>query len=38
MPDIYKKAPIKNGWVEFATNLKVGDRVRLITEKGQGHP
>lgn len=34
VPDIYKKAPINNGWVELATDLKVGDRVRLITEKG----
>ena len=34
VPDIYKKAPINNGWVEVATDLKVGDRVRLITEKG----
>jgi hypothetical protein len=34
VPDIYQKAPINNGWVELATDLKVGDRVRLITEKG----
>ena len=34
VPDIYKKAPINNGWIELATDLKVGDRVRLITENG----
>ena len=34
VPDIYKKAPIHRDWVELATDLKVGDRVRLITEKG----
>jgi hypothetical protein len=34
VPDIYRKAPINNGWVELATDLKVGDRVRLITETG----
>ena len=34
VPDIYKKALINNGWVELATDLKVGDRVRLITQKG----
>ena len=36
VPDIYKKAPIANGWVEFATDLKVGERVRLIGEKEEG--
>jgi uncharacterized coiled-coil protein SlyX len=34
VPDIYRKASINNGWVELATDLKVGDRVRLITERG----
>ncbi len=34
VPDIYQKAHINNGWVELATDLKVGDRVRLITEAG----
>jgi hypothetical protein len=34
VPDIYRKAPIHNGWIELATDLKVGDRVRLITENG----
>ena len=35
VPDIYKKAGIKDGWVELATNLKVGERVRLIGEKDE---
>jgi hypothetical protein len=30
VPDIYKLAPIHDGWVLLATDLKVGDRVRLI--------
>ena len=35
VPDIYQKASVNNGWVELATDLTVGDRVRLITDKGQ---
>lgn len=35
VPDIYKTAPIQNGWVDLTTNLEVGDRVRLITQQGQ---
>lgn len=35
VPDIYRKAPIKDGWIELATDLKVGDRVRLIRENNQ---
>jgi len=34
VPDIYKKAQIMDGWVALATDLKPGERVRLITEKG----
>ena len=34
IPDIYRKAAIKGGWIEVATDLKVGERVRLITETG----
>ena len=34
VPDIYRKAPINNGWIELATDLRTGDRVRLITENG----
>jgi hypothetical protein len=30
VPDIYRKARIANGWVSLATDLKVGDRVRLL--------
>ena len=33
VPDIYKKATLKGGWVTLATDLKVGERVRLIGEK-----
>jgi hypothetical protein len=36
VPDIYKKVTVKDGWVELATDLKVGDRVRLISEKEEG--
>ena len=34
VPDIFTKAPIKNGWVTLKTDLTVGDRVRLITPQG----
>ncbi len=34
VPDIYKLASLKGGWVQLATDLKQGERVRLITEKG----
>ena len=36
VPDIYQNAGLKDGWVELATDLKVGDRVRLIGEKVEG--
>jgi hypothetical protein len=36
VPDIYQKAPIKDGWVELATDLQAGERVRLIGEETQG--
>ncbi len=36
VPDIYKQAPTKDGWVELATDLKKGERVKLITGKGEG--
>lgn len=36
VPDIYQKATIKDGWVTLATDLKVGDRVRLIAEGAEG--
>lgn len=31
--DIYKRASFKDGWVELATDLKVGERVRLLDDK-----
>ena len=34
--DIYQKAPMKDGWVQLATDLKVGERVKLIGEKAEG--
>jgi uncharacterized coiled-coil protein SlyX len=34
VPDIFRKGPVKDGWIELATDLKAGDRVRLITEDG----
>jgi hypothetical protein len=36
VPDIYRKATVKDGWVKLATNLKKGERVRLMGEKTQG--
>ena len=36
VPDIYQKAKVQDGWVALATDLKVGDRVRLISNKEEG--
>ena len=36
VPDIYQKATQKDGWVQLATNLKQGERVRLIGDKNEG--
>ncbi len=36
VPDIFRKATCKDGWVELATDLKKGDFVRLIDETGNG--
>src|SRR5262249_7899919 len=36
VPDIYQMAAVKDGWVKLATNLKKGERVRLIGNKNQG--
>ena len=36
VPDIYQPAPIADGWIELATDLKVGERVKLIAEKEEG--
>mgnify|MGYP000673893941 CR=1 FL=1 len=35
VPDLYKKATVKKGWVELATDLKKGDRVKLIGKTDQ---
>jgi len=31
VPNIYTNAEVRDGWVQLATDLKVGERVRLIT-------
>jgi hypothetical protein len=36
IPDIYEKAYMKNGWVKLTTELKIGERVRLIDENKEG--
>jgi hypothetical protein len=33
VPDIYEKASVRDGWIELATDLKKGERVKLISEK-----
>jgi hypothetical protein len=35
VPDIYKNAQVKDHWVMLATDLKVGERVRLISASGE---
>lgn len=35
VPDIYQQAPICSGWISLATDLKKGERLKLITEKGE---
>ncbi|MEL6805614.1 MAG: tail fiber domain-containing protein, partial [Bacteroidota bacterium] len=32
IPDIYQRAHLQDGWIELATNLEVGERVKIITE------
>ncbi|MEZ4849530.1 MAG: tail fiber domain-containing protein [Bacteroidia bacterium] len=34
IPDIYQRAEIKDGWVMLATDLKTGDRVKVILKNG----
>jgi hypothetical protein len=34
VPDIYKSAVLKNGWIQLKTDLKVGERVRIVSEQG----
>jgi hypothetical protein len=36
VPDIYQKGTVKDGWVLLATDLEVGERVKLIDEKAEG--
>jgi hypothetical protein len=36
LPDIYQPASFADGWVTLATDLKKGERVRLISEKSEG--
>ncbi len=36
VPDIYQKAAVIDGWVELATDLQAGERVRLIGEETEG--
>lgn len=36
VPDIYQRAAVKDGWIVLNTNLKKGDRVRLIGKATQG--
>ena len=33
VPDIYQKAALKDGWIELKTDLKKGERVRIIGAK-----
>ena len=35
VPDLFKKAAVKGGWVELASDLQKGDRVKLIGKKGE---
>jgi hypothetical protein len=35
VPDLFKKAAVKDGWVELASDLKKGDRVKLIGKKAE---
>jgi len=35
VPDIYQQAVCKDGWVELKTALKVGEKVRLLSERAE---
>jgi hypothetical protein len=35
IPDIFATAAVTNGWVQLATNLSVGEKVKLITKQGE---
>jgi hypothetical protein len=34
IPDIYQRAEVKDSWIMLATDLKTGERVKVITENG----
>jgi hypothetical protein len=36
VPDIYQLASCEDGWVELATDMKKGERVRLISDQTEG--
>lgn len=36
IPDIYQSAPIQDGWVALETDLKKGERVKLISGESSG--
>jgi hypothetical protein len=36
VPDIFQQASHHDGWITLTTNLKVGDRVKLLGENDQG--
>jgi hypothetical protein len=36
VPDIYTNATVVDGWVQLSTDLKVGDRVKLIGQRRAG--
>ncbi len=36
VPDIFQKATVSEGWVKLATDLKVGERVRLMADQADG--
>lgn len=35
VPDIYKQAEIKNGFIVLNNNLKVGEKIKIISQKGE---
>ena len=35
VPDIYKQAEIKEGFIALENNLKAGEKVKIITQKGE---
>ncbi|MEM8888607.1 MAG: tail fiber domain-containing protein [Bacteroidota bacterium] len=35
VPDIYQRAEVKDDWIMLATDLQIGEKVRLITEQGE---